>query len=99
MLVTIHYEFEATMWQHPSPGGWYFVSLPHGMAEEIRNLLKDREVGWGRLSARVKMGNSEWKTALWYDTKQQTYLLPVKALIRKKESFKLNDRIKTRVYL
>ena len=29
---------------------------------------------------------SEWKTAIWFDTKQDTYLLPLKAEIRKKEN-------------
>ena len=99
MLITIQYEFEAIMWQHPSPGGWSFVSLPQVMAEEIRSLLKSREEAWGRMRAKVKMGNSEWETALWYDTKQHTYLLPIKAQIRKKELFKVNDRIKTKLYL
>ena len=31
------------------------------------------------------IGNSEWKTAIWFDSKKKTYLLPIKAEIRKKE--------------
>ena len=33
----------------------------------------------------AKIGGSEWKTSIWFDTKNDTYLLPIKAEIRKKE--------------
>jgi len=85
----IQYSFSSTIWQHAAPGGWYFVALPHEMSKEIRSMLKMHEEGWGRLKAIAKIGNSEWKTAIWFDTKKDTYLLPIKADIRRQE--KLND--------
>ncbi|MDD4087237.1 MAG: DUF1905 domain-containing protein, partial [Bacteroidales bacterium] len=42
------------------------------------------EEGWGRLKATAEIGKSVWKTAIWFDTKHQTYILPLKAEIRKK---------------
>jgi hypothetical protein len=89
----IKYEFSGKAWQHPSPGGWYFVSLPAGMSEEIRGLLKSEEEGWGRLKATAKIGNTEWKTAIWYDSKNETYLLPLKAEIRRKEHIEAEKQI------
>lgn len=85
MKGNMRYAFSARPWQHAAPGGWYFVSLPRDLAGEIRQFLKAEEQGWGRLPATVKVGQSEWETAIWFDTKQQTYLLPLKAVIRKKE--------------
>lgn len=82
----IKYEFSAKIWQHQSQGGWYFVSLPEKLAKEIREVVKWQEEGWGRLRVTAKTGNSEWDTAIWFDTKMNTYLLPVKAEIRKKEN-------------
>lgn len=82
----IKYEFSAKIWQHQSQGGWYFVSLPEKLAKEIREVVKWQEEGWGRLKVTAKTGNSEWDTAIWFDTKMNTYLLPVKAEIRKKEN-------------
>lgn len=35
----------------------------------------------------------EWDTAIWFDTKLDTYLLPLKADIRKKARLELNDTI------
>ena len=80
----IRYQFSAKTWQHASPGGWHFVSMPKEIAKEIRDALQSEEEGWGRLKVMAEIGNSQWKTAIWFDTKWNTYLLPLKAEIRKK---------------
>lgn len=85
----IKYEFSEPVWQHPSTGGWYFVSLPKDMSAEIRQNLRSEEEGWGRLKATAKIGTSEWQTAIWFDSKMNTYLLPLKAAIRKKENIEI----------
>lgn len=77
----IAYTFSAKVWYSE----WYFVSLPQNTANEIRERFKQFEEGWGRLKATTKIGNSEWKTAIWFDTKAQTYYLPIKKEIRTKE--------------
>jgi hypothetical protein len=84
----IEYKFNAEIWAHDGPSSWYFVSLPFDFSKEIRDNLKSDEEGWGRLNATAKIGITEWKTAIWYDTKLKTYLLPVKAEIRKIEKIK-----------
>lgn len=89
----IKYEFQAKIWLYTGQGAWHFVSLPQGMAKEIRDNLQSEEEGWGRLKATAKTGSSQWETAIWFDTKQQTYLLPLKAEIRKKEKLKAEDVI------
>ena len=95
----IKYEFSAKIWQHSSPGGWCFVSLPSKASTEIRKNLKWQEEGWGRLKATAKIGTSEWKTAIWFDTNHNTYLLPIKAEIRKKENVELDNVIKIIVWI
>lgn len=95
----IKYAFTAKTWQYTGPGGWHFVSLPCELAKEIRNALKSEEQGWGRLKAIVKIGNSEWRTAIWFDTKLNTYLLPLKAEIRKKENLQIGNIIKVVVWI
>jgi hypothetical protein len=85
MLGKIKYSFSEKPRQHSAPGGWYFVSIPESMAKEIRTAFQSEEEGWGRLKVIARIGKSEWKTAIWFDTKKSTYLLPLKAEIRKKE--------------
>ncbi len=90
----IKYQFDATIWQYSSPqGGWFFVSLPVEISKEIRDSLKWMEEGWGRLKTLAKINNTEWETAIWFDTKRQTYLLPLKAAVRKKENLKIENNI------
>lgn len=84
MTNLIKYSFSGNIWQYDGPNGWYFVSLPQDIAKEIRENLKWQEEGWGRLKASAEIGTYEWKTAIWFDTKQNTYLLPLKADVRAK---------------
>jgi hypothetical protein len=95
----IQYEFSARTWRHSSPNGWCFVSLPTEIADEIRTNLKWQEEGWGRLKVKAKIGNSEWHTAIWFDTKHKTYILPLKAEIRKKENLELNKELTTIIWI
>ena len=99
MLHKIKYAYTAKIWQHQGQGGWYFVSLPLEFTKEIRENLKWQEEGWGRLKATAKIGNSQWETAIWFDTKRKTYLLPLKADIRKKENIATDIDIKTIVWI
>ena len=99
MTGKIKYEFSGKTWQYASPGGWYFVSLPKTISKEIREKLKWQEEGWGRLKATAKVGKSQWETAIWFDTKHNTYLLPLKAEIRKKENLESDMVIKVTVWI
>jgi hypothetical protein len=99
MNVKIHYTFESLLWQHATPSGWYFISLPVEVAREIRENSKWQEEGWGRLKATARIGNSEWNTAIWYDTKHQTYLLPIKAAIRVKELLQVDMVVHTALWI
>jgi hypothetical protein len=95
----IQYEFAAKPWQYPAEMGWIFISLPTELAKEIRENLKFLEEGWGRMKVTAKIGNSEWKTAIWFDTKHDTYLLPLKAEIRKKEKIEIDKEVETMIWI
>jgi hypothetical protein len=93
------YAFSARIWQHGGNGGWHFVSLPNDLSVEIRENMKWQEEGWGRLRATARIGASEWETAIWFDTKQDTYLLPLKAEIRRKEHLEADQDINVIVWI
>ena len=95
----IKYEFSTKMWKHNSPGGWYFVSLPKTISEEIRENLKWQEEGWGRMKAAAEIGEHLWETAIWFDTKMSTYILPIKAEIRNKSDLKINTKFKMSIWI
>ncbi len=95
----IKYEFAAAPWQYKAPGGWYFVSVPEDVSKEIRENLKWQEEGWGRLKITAEIGSTRWKTAIWFDTKRNTYLLPLKADVRKKEKIESGNDIDVNIWI
>jgi hypothetical protein len=96
----IKYTFTAAIWQYAAPkGGWYFVSLPIDVSKEIRKNLKWQEEGWGRLKATAKIKDTTWETAIWFDTKLATYVLPLKSEIRKKNNLENEQNIAVSIWV
>ncbi|MRI01593.1 DUF1905 domain-containing protein [Kriegella sp. EG-1] len=93
------YRFTSKMWQHDSPGGWYFVSLPIIISKEIRENLGWQEEGWGRMKSFAAIEEVQWDTAIWFDSKSDTYVLPIKSEIRKKAGIELNTEIEIRIWI
>ena len=99
MSINLTYEFSAPVWKHSATGGWYFVSLPIESSEEIRQNMKWQEEGWGRMNTKAKIRETLWDTAIWYDTKLGTYILPIKAVIRKKEKIEIGNILDVEITL
>ncbi len=95
----IPFAFTAITWQHSGSGGWVFVNVPHKMSNEIRKHFKKEEQGWGRLSIIVQIKSTRWATAIWFDTQYQSYLLPLKSEIRKKENIRIGQRIEVTIWV
>lgn len=99
MQSKIRYDFSAQMWKDSMPGGWVFISLPKPISNEIRKHLQFQEEGWGRMKASAIIQGIEWDTAIWYDKKMGTYLLPVRADIRKKGNLELGETLEVSVFI
>lgn len=91
------YQFKAKCWKFRSKGGWHFITVPKALSKKIRKSQGFSEEGWGRLKTTAQIGKTKWETAIWFDTKHDAYLLPVKSLIRKKE--KIDDSTPVKVSL
>ncbi len=88
------HSFKVKVWKYKGKAGWYFATLPKTLSKKIRSSHGSSEEGWGRLKTTATIGTSNWKTAIWYDTKSQAYLLPIKATIRKKEKIEEGHTVK-----
>ena len=95
----IKFTFTAQVWQYAGPAGWFFVTLPETLSKEIRDHLRSEEEGWGRLKAIAQIGSHQWQTAIWFDTKANSYLLPVKAEVRKKERVEINQNVEVMIWV
>lgn len=95
----IKHSFRGRVWRYQGPAGWYFVTLPKRLAARIRKLYGASEEGWGRLKTRARVGKTEWETAIWYDAKAGSYLLPFKYAIRKTEILKEESTVQVTLEL
>jgi hypothetical protein len=86
--------FKANVWLYPGHAGWHFVSLPKGLAEKVKAYQEGKpRRGWGAVAAKVTVGKTTWQTSIFPDKKSGTYLLALKATVRKKEGIFVNDKI------
>jgi hypothetical protein len=76
-------EFSGEIWQWRGPAPWYFVTVPAKECVEIKAVSKLVTYGWGVIPVRVQIGETTWKTSLF--PKDEAYLVPIKASVRKAE--------------
>ncbi len=69
------------------------------MSSEIRTHLHGQEEGWGRMKATAQIDDQVWDTAIWFDTAANTYLLPIKAQVRKKANLQPQTPVTCTIYL
>jgi hypothetical protein len=66
-------------------GGWRFLGLPTKEAKEIKEKYGKNARGWGSLPVTVTIGKTTWETSIFPDKKSGTYVLPLKAQVRRAE--------------
>lgn len=81
------YRFRAKLWRWSSgKAAWYFMSLPVKVSREVRLVdAGPRRTGFGSLRVEVTLGSSTWQTSIFPSAPLKTYVLPVKADVRKRE--------------
>ena len=84
--MTNKFSINTKIWLYPGMAGWHFVTLPKGITKDIDFFFAHAKRGWGSLPVEVTLGNTSWKTSIFPDKKIGSYLLPLKAEVRKKES-------------
>ena len=93
------FEVTAQVWRHPGAGGWHFVTLPAEVADAIRDGGRGSHRPFGSLPVVASLGSTTWSTSLFADTKSASYLLPVKADVRRRERVEEGDTASIRLEL
>lgn len=93
-------EFESELWTWHSEGGtaWHFITLP----EEAQDAVKVEidgfpRKGFGSVKVNVVIGKSNFSTSLFPAKEYGSYLLPVKATVRKANALQAGDQVKVLV--
>jgi hypothetical protein len=93
------FEFSAPLWLHPGADAWHFVSVPPEVSDDITDLSAGFRRGFGSVRVSVTVGATSWRTSVFPDSKQGTYLLPMKKEVRKAEKLVVGDTVHTRLEL
>ena len=80
----------------PSRRAWCFVSLPHEEADDIE-ARAGIQTAFGSVRVEVTVGATTWRTSLFPDTTQATYVLPMKQAVRAAEGLAPGDTCEVRL--
>jgi len=69
----------------PSPVSWHFLTITGAVADGIKAAAPGRTAAWGSVYVKVRLGGTQWQTSVFPSKEASGYLLPVKAIVRKKE--------------
>lgn len=90
------YVFTTRLWFHrDGPGAWCFATLPADVADEIRATTERR--GFGSVRVRAVIGETAWDTSVFPDSATESYLLPVKADVRRRQQVDAGDDVEVAV--
>ena len=84
--------FTAPLWERTAQGGWFFVTLPEEYGDDIREVPRMPR-GFGSVRVRVTVGGTTWSTSIFPDSKQGSYVLPVKKAVRTAEGIEEGDDV------
>ncbi len=90
-------EFDAEIWKSEGAGGWHFVTLPGELGFQIKAESGWDGPGWGMVKVRATIGETSVDTSIFPDKKSGSYLLPLKADVRKAARLAVGDTIRIRL--
>ena len=59
--------------------------------------MHEKRRGWGAVRVMVTMGSTKWETSIFPDSRTNSYILPLKADVRKKEGISAGDDVKVKL--
>lgn len=87
--------FSGEIWYWRGPAPFHFVTVPDDVAAQLESLSPLVSYGWGMIPAEVRIGGTEFATALW--PKNGGYIVPIKDAVRRAESIDQGDTVTVRL--
>lgn len=88
------YTFKAKVWLYAGPTPWHFVTLPKKLGVEIQIFHAQLKKNFGSIGVKATIGKTSWKTSIFSDKKSGSFVLPLKADVRKKEKIAAGRTVK-----
>jgi hypothetical protein len=88
-------QFSGELWYWRGPAPFHFVSVPDEECGALEAASPLVSYGWGMIPAAVRIGRTDFRTALW--PRDGGYVVPVKTDVRRAEKLELGDTVKVRL--
>ena len=88
-------EFSGELWLWKGPAPFHFVTVPEAECQAVRATASVVSYGWGMIPATVRVGETEWSTALW--PKDGRYVVPFNDWVRAAERLELGDIVQVQM--
>ena len=79
------HRFTAELWRHDGEASWWFVTVPPDISDDVRSRGDGQRAAFGSVRLRVTVGSTTWATSVFWDSRREAYLLPVKKEVRTRE--------------
>jgi hypothetical protein len=92
MARTISYKSKVYVW----PGemaAWRFLPVPKKESAAIKKEYARFARGFGSLPVTATVNKVSWDTSIFYDSRSESYLLPLKAKVRKQADIADDDTV------
>ena len=93
MVAKQTYKVRSKVWLYPGMAGWHFVNVDKKQSAALKEKYGKRRRGFGSIPVSVTLGKTTWKTSIFPDKQSGTYLLPLKAQVRRAEGIENGDAI------
>ena len=92
-LLQVRFEARIIEWRGPAP--FFFAPIPDAHAAAFRQAARLATYGWGCVPVEAEVGGVVFTTSLF--PRGETYLLPLKAAVRRKANVTMGDTITARL--
>ena len=93
------YEFTAPLWRWQGNAAWHFLTLPFEVTDEIDEITTGTQGGFGSVPVRVTVGRTTWTTSVFPSKDHESFILPVKAVVRRAEALLEGSAVAVRLEL
>jgi hypothetical protein len=91
----LEFSGEIIHWRGPAP--FHFVTVPEEQSAAIESVSAIVSYGWGAIPVTARVGRTEFTTSLF--PREERYLVPIKAAVRRAEQLTLGDQVTVRIHL
>ena len=92
-MAPVKYKIRSKVVPYPGMDAWFFAYVDKKQAKTIQEKHGAVRRGFGSIKVVATIGKTRWSTSIFPDKRSSTYVLPLKAAVRRAEGIDAGDTI------